>query len=187
MDDTFFIKGVKSGAAFDFVKKLDNFKDWSLGGDVLVTDNWTSKRPFNVNAVNCNMAQKSTKLLGTITVMLEITQELKNKSLSCKYRMVTFSDQETDKKTIINQPTVEFDDEFKFITTKDGTIIHRTCSNYVNHGTIPIFMEQWLMDENRAIVEALAPGSTYEPNATGEDGQPKEEEKGTSSFFSFFS
>lgn len=112
-------------------------------------------------------------LTGKITIMLEINKEIKDKSLSCNYRMVTFSDEETDKKTIINQPTIEFQDDYKFIETKDGTIIHRTCSNYINHGTMPIFMDQWLTDENTAIVKSLNPNCSYE-TANYDENMPSE-------------
>lgn len=66
MDDSFLVKGVKAKEAFDLIKKLDNFGKWSLGGNVEKTENWTSKRPFNVNAVSCSMAQKDTKIMGML-------------------------------------------------------------------------------------------------------------------------
>mmetsp|Transcript_5994 Transcript_5994/g.7772 ORF Transcript_5994/g.7772 Transcript_5994/m.7772 type:complete len:202 (+) Transcript_5994:83-688(+) len=164
LDDSFLLRDVKPSVAFSYIKQIETFKGWTLGGDCEESANWSSKRPFNVNAVSCSMSSKQTSILGKVTILWEINEEIKDKLLKCTYRMVTFSNEDTDKNTLINQPTLHFKDEFRFIPTENGTIVRRICNNYINYGTFPIFIDQWVVEENMALIRELSsqPDSEYE-------------------------
>mmetsp|Transcript_7872 Transcript_7872/g.10186 ORF Transcript_7872/g.10186 Transcript_7872/m.10186 type:complete len:205 (+) Transcript_7872:111-725(+) len=151
-NDTFLLRDVKGSDAWVLLTSLAHFGDWALGGNVEETGDWLTKKPYNLKATRCFMAAKQSRMYGRVMILVETIEEEIFKFYKSKYRIVTFTTDHTEKSVAIDTPTVEFINEFRILETVDGTTVNRRCHSYKNHGAMPIFIDQWLEEENTAMV-----------------------------------
>jgi len=60
----------------------------------------------------------------------------------------------SDKKVIMEYPSVTYTSEYTLKGTPSGTEITRRSFDYSNNGAMPVFIDSWLMDEDTAMMVA---------------------------------
>jgi hypothetical protein len=155
-NDTFLLRDVSLNDTWAFLTNMKFFKQWILGGgESFGAENWLAKKPFNLKAQECFKLMKHSSIYGDMLILWEIVEEEKLKFVKSVCRIVTFCDgDDVDKQTVMEAPTIEYVNEFRIVNESiDGTIINRRSFSYKNHGAMPVFIEAWIEEENKIMIE----------------------------------